>query len=725
MALPLSSARGAPQVYTPPDRPRVFPAQRDFTIPLGTAQLFLPYIETPEHLPLDDYRLVVDLPAALELAAIDSKAGVQGQVAKQEERDGRRIVEIGVNNPFWGGMELSTRWGDKDSTLLAYLPALRVGGTCGWRRFSATVRSPARAASCRLLLIKWQARGLVGAAYFDDVVMRQAGSDKNLLEIGTFEEAYWREHPKSNVVEVERAGGRTHAARIAGTPETVNRQHALWVGEALSVKPDTDYVFEAWVKCEAVRCKGQAQSRAALLLRLDDPAFRGGEIRFGFRAHRGQVVEAAQVVPVRALPRLLGKMARHSHIAPCYYSDNVGREASAAIAENMRLSGINALYGRADNRVAQALRQAGGKLIWSFPYNGWQGSPAPELLKGHPDRQALHFKGSRQRARVCPTYALEEGSEFGRKLEAWVRRAAAGAAYDEVDIDYEVPVVDPPTFCFCPRCLAAFRAWAKLPQHDRLDAKIVVAKYRKAWTRFRCEQNAELIGRLALWIRSANPKLHVSAYSGYQCLRTREHYGVDWSLLAPHIDMGVAGYNGDRKALGDTVSALRGTPFMGGEMYYLSFTAATRGPIRRAGWKMRLLRCYVNGGCNGVLIWYLPVLDGQGYFETSQAAAVIADFEEFFKDGERADSRVRLGKDWPGDRYAAFAKRDKLLLLLFNPDREPQDAGPVRVEGWETVDGQRYDDVRGQLEPAITLRDPITLRPSDAQVWLLSERKRP
>jgi len=711
---------GAPRTYLPPKRPIVFPAQYDFTIPVGSAQLFLPYLETPSDVPLDDYRLTVDLPAALRLVAIDSVAGVPGRIVQQSEHNGRRIVEIAIGNPFGVGMELSICWQDSTPATLVYMPALQVGNTRGWRKLTTVLRSPTRAASCKPLLIKWQKRGLFGTAYFDDIAVREAGTDKNLLRAGTFEEPYWRERRDRHVVRVERNETLTYAARISGTRANSKRQDALWVGERIPVKPDTDYVFEAWVKGEGI-ASTKTRSRAALLLRLDDETFRGGNIRFGFRSHGGQIVEVPQTVPVRVLPRLLGKRPRESLIMPCYYGDVVSPETSAAIAENVLKSGINALFGSANNRVAEAVVRNGVRLTWAFPYRRWQIFPAPDWVETHPERLAVRFDGRTSKAFVCPTYALQPGSEFAPELEAWVKQAVADTPYDGVDIDYEVPVVDPPTFCFCRRCLDAFRREAKLPPGAELNAKSVLAQYRKEWTEFRCHQNAELVRRIANWIRGVDPKMHVSVYSGYQRLRTREHYGIDWSLLGPHIDMGIAGYNGSQELLAATIVALAPTPFMGGEKYYRSFRTAASGPLRRQGWKMRLLRCYVNGGCNGVLIWHLPVIDGQGYFETSQAAAVMADFENFFRRGERADGRIQFVKPWPEENYAAFEYEGKLLVLLFNSQNEASEVGPLSVKGWRAFRAQRYDDTRGRLAPPQTLEKAVSVAPWDCQVWLLSE----
>ena len=48
-----------------------------------------------------------------------------------------------------------------------------------------------------------------------------------------------------------------------------------------------------------------------------------------------------------------------------------------------------------------------------------------------------------------------------------------------------------------------------------------------------------------------------------------------------------------------------------------------------------------------------------------------------------------------------------------------RDTGRITVEGWPSVRAQRYDDVRGELEPIGSLPGSATVRARDAQVWLL------
>jgi len=98
-------------------------------------------------------------------------------------------------------------------------------------------------------------------------------------------------------------------------------------------------------------------------------------------------------------------------------------------------------------------------------------------------------------------------------------------------------------------------------------------EYRQQWTDFRCAQNAQLAAHIRRGVKTGCPGITFSMYSGTQSVETREHYGMDWSLFAPVLDEAVAGYNGDRRAIQDTIAALGKVPFMGGEMYYISWAA--------------------------------------------------------------------------------------------------------------------------------------------------------
>ncbi|MBU1857256.1 MAG: carbohydrate-binding family 9-like protein, partial [Verrucomicrobia bacterium] len=724
-------------IYVAKEAPRNWPGMPDFTLPEGTAQVFYPLLEIPAGVPLNDYRIRLDMPAALRVVAVDEVAGVAGQVLKDTVAGERRSVEIGVENPFQGGMELSICWNDATGGLVGYVPAIDVAGTLDWRLVKGTLTAPRNARFARLLLIKWQNRGTLGTAWFDNLTVRKKSAKgnlftawfrkkdakENLFAMGTFEEPWWQEKAHFapwKVIEVERDGQKTRACKLVGTEQNEKGQDALWVGDPVPVEAGTEYEFEMLAKCENVTST-KAFPRLALLVKQEGAALKPGPLRFGFVAADGYAAELPAEVALVPLPALLKKQPKESRIIPCYYSDIFNAATSEALIQNVWDAGIGAIYGN-HTRVSDALRSKGFEVIWSFAYNNWQIFPAPDWKDTHPDRLAVNFQGKPDMGRICPTYALQDGNEFLPLLQAWVRKTVKGCGYDSIDCDYEVPVVLPPNFCFCARCLEDFRKREKIPTDVKLTPALVVEKYRDAWVAFRCRQNAEMIGFLARFIRETEPKIGVSTYSGYQTKYTREQYGIDWALLRDKIDEGIAGYGGGRKDVVATAQALAPKPFIGGEMYYLGNRTSEAGPIRREGWKMRLVRAYVNSGCNGVLIWWLPPMDGSAYYQTSQAAAIIADLENFFRKGQRADEKIAFAAEVRADDYAAFEKDGQILLVLFNPNSATRDIDGVTVKGWSTTTAKRYDDRAGRLDKADTDLRKVSVEARDLAVLLLRQK---
>jgi hypothetical protein len=243
--------------------------------------------------------------------------------------------------------------------------------------------------------------------------------------------------------------------------------------------------------------------------------------------------------------------------------------------------------------------------------------------------------------------------------------------------DIEQPVCsEKEGFCVCPRCLAAFRKQQGLAGDVKLDAESIVAKHKDAWVLFRCRQNAELVGHVRAALKRCARPIEFAVYSGYQRQFTRERYGVDWALLAPHLDLAIAGYGGSRDELLETRKALGRVPFMSGRMCYLAEApiatpadwmkydlAKVPNPV---AWRNGLLQQFVDGGCQGVLIWWLPTMDGGAFYYTSEAAEIIAAYENLFCSGRRCDDNIRVSGLTSAD-WAAFEHEGRRLLLLMNP----------------------------------------------------------
>ncbi len=675
--------------------PQFFPKLDIFYVSRGSTQLMRLYLHAPTEIPPDDYAMVVEAPKALRYVAAEPVSGGTPVVSRggTVQADGAELRRwaVGYDPIPAQGMEISLRWGDATGSTLAYIPSIQSGGTFDWRHLSLTVTAPIGAESVHPLIIKWQSRGIVGTFWIDNVVFRTEGSDENLLKMGTFDEPEWG---SSSRLAPEGPGG-SICCKIVSTPESKDKQQALWVDkeEVIPVKAGQRYVIECDARCENVGSPG-GKPLTGLLLRAPEDMPEGEyPVYTYFTALDGLITELPHRSRTTVLPPLKNKRPVHARITPCYYgsrliSDEVGR----AYAESCWASGITWTYGRVENNVVPHLLARGHRVILSIGWAPWNPMGASrDMIEERGDLQAVNFEGKRIRHKFCPTWLLSDDAEAAdalTEIETWLLATVNSQPYYGADWDLEEPVVDPPTYCTCERCRTAFRAYAQLPADTEITPELLLADHRDAWVDFRCAQNAEMAGRLRDMLRKADRPIEFSLYSGFESERTKEHYGVDWAKMAPNLDHAIAGYGGNRQLIRDTVEACGDVPFMGGEMWYLSYNDDARPAPRMEIWRNRLLRQYVDSSCHGVLIWQLASMDGGAFYATSEATEIIADYEDWFVDGQRCDDRAEVD-GLEASNWAAFEKGGQTLVLLMSFDPEPLSV-TVSVAG---------DRVRRTIEP--------------------------
>lgn len=656
-------------VYVDEPYPPLFPKSSVFAIPRRSRQLMRLYRTCPPEVPLDDYTMVVYVPRGVDFRAFepfdhatDATVKPGGTVRTDDGQLQRHLVVFKKLSGL--GMELSMRWGDSGGNSLAYQPVIQAGGTTDWRPMTATITAPPDAQSAHPLVIKWQNRGYAGTFWVDNIVFREKDSDRNLLTMGTFDEPGWkRKFP------AEGPDG-SKCLKIVGLPEKSDRQQACWVDQdgIVEVVPGREYIVELDVKCERM---GSTSSRPLVGLLFEaSRSVRPGDhpLYSGFQALDGALMSLPAESTLRVLPQLRNVRPRHARIAPCYYGSRFTHPLVAeAYADNCFRSGITWTYGKTTNDVVPHLLPKGHNVFLSVSWHAWRvPASARKLLEDHEDWRALNFKGKREAHTVCPTLMLSEMGEGLRDaLEVDLLTVINSQPYRGANWDLEQPVIDPPTFCVCPRCLQAFRRFAGLDASVKLTPEIILASYPTPWTDFRCQQNADMAGVLKSIFLKADRPVEFSMYSGYQGKRTREHYGVDWARLAPHLDFAIAGYGGGRGSIEGTLAALGDVPFMGGEMWYLSDRDDRRPTPRPETWRNRILRQYAASGCNGCLIWWLPPMDGAAFLATSEAAAIIAEHEDIFVHELRCDDEVKVD-GLPSENWFAFKKDARLVVLLMN-----------------------------------------------------------
>ena len=472
---------------------------------------------------------------------------------------------------------------------------------------------------------------------------------------------------------------------------------------------------------------------ASLLFRADQDAPEGrGRLLTYTLSSEGKPREIRPTELV-ILPPLKNVRPKRVRITPCYYTTMFVPKVAEAYAENAWQSGVTWIYGQTHNDVVSILQPRGLRVCCSKsgePYQAY-GKVAEDFLKAHPELHAVGYDGKPQNNLFCPSWLLSpDGGKMRRALEDQLVGTVDADSCSAVNWDIEQPVCsDKEGFCLCPRCLAAFRKQQGLSDDVKLDAESIVAKHKDAWVLFRCRQNAELVGHVRAALKRCARPIEFSAYSGYQHQNTQEHYGVDWAMLAPHLDLAIAGYGGSRDALQETRKALGRVPFISGLMCYLAEApiatpadwmkhdlAKVPNPL---AWRNGLLQQFVDGGCKGVLIWWLPTMDGGAFYYTSEAAEIIAAYEDLFCSGGRCDDKIRVIGLNPQD-WAAFEQDGRRLLLLMNPTAK---AAAVHVAQPEIPDQWR---VRLHGEPKPIPLDPkafdLAIEPWGTRVVVFSKR---
>ena len=723
-----------------PPEPTFFPNATKVYFPRGTAQLLKPYL--PEVAGAStNYELRLEAPRWLHLVVVEPSLGDaprQVRTERAEARDGvdydRHVLQYDLYPSQ--GFELSICWADAAGKTLFYQPAIARGGTHDWLHVTSTVTSPPNAAYARPLIIKQAKRGIRGTFWVDNVVLRRHDRQENVLSTGTFDEPQW----KSSLLKPESKDG-SRCAKFVCPPEMAERQQALWLHpdrEAVAVEPGTQYVVELDLKAKGLGSEG-AQHIAAILFRAGEDAPQGSHRLYTSAAIPGQPATKPRETELIVLPSLKDVRPRQARIAPCFYATTyTAPQVNEALADNVWRSGITWTYGSRKNEVVRILEPRGHRVWLAKPGHPFEAHGAARAsLQQRPELRAVGYDGKPLDGLFCPTWLLStEGAQLRQLLEEELIEIVRSDGYQAVNWDIEQPVCAASDdkkaikgFCLCSRCIAAFRASQRLGADVALDAQALAANYNDAWIHFRCQQNADLVGHMRAALKKHDPQIEFSVYSGYQCPETQARYGVDWALLAPHLDLGIAGYGGSRSRIQATRDALGDVPFIGGHNYYLSAVPVPvsaewmRGSLRATpnplAWRNRLLQQYVDGGCRGVLIWYLPTMDGGAFYATSEAAEIIAAYEELFGQGRRCDERFRVSVAKP-EYWAAFERDRRRLLLLMNPTSKEiacEVQQPDLPGAWTaSLHGQA---MAAELNPS---RFALTLEPWGTRVVLFQQR---
>ena len=592
------------------------------------------------------------------------------------------LSSAGRNVDSFGG-ELQWCEGADGAAGMFYHRLLRFGGSSDWRRVEVHVTAPAEARSVRVWFLKWPRQGLSGLIELDDLSLKKVGSKKELIDHGDMEAAFegtWALGAARR--RTDRDGN--HTIEMNAKPEAWQRQIAVRKERPVPIEGGCEYVYSCRARWRDVVQTPSAKGVYPLVVQPDEDAPAGPTaISYGWSCSSGAVTTLDYTQTCVIGPAIRGKQPEEIVLMnwPSWgYGSPLGRLATTeqlqAMSDQWLRCGMNVttavpMKPYFSLSLADRFRMM-ASIRW---HNSGHQEPGAVLsfLQKHPEAQAVHYSGKATPTRACPTHLFEpEGKQLLELALLQVRREAGRYKANIYNTDYEVGVSDPPSICFDKRCIAGFRKFAGISADVELTPKTLIARHVDEWTDFQVRKNVEILKHIRDTVKSVRPAAKYMVYSGYHSDYTKRHYGVDWALMRPAMDIGSAGYGRKLQWVQDTVDALHPVPLVGGVIEYFR---GTHPHTLRTRVMRRVLDCR-----GGVMSWYGPEVDARWQRAFADASLVAAEFGLLIRRGTRDDSLARVSGGFSQPDVCVYDDATRRLVVVFN-EKDKAREGAVQLMG--------------------------------------------
>jgi hypothetical protein len=459
-----------------------------------------------------------------------------------------------------------------------------------------------------------------------------------------------------------------------------------------------------------------------------------------FRYHRranGNFTELEQRIPVRVLPPVNGRQPKkfmisayvgmplgYSTLSPEHLRALVWQAAAAGWTHcSVSVSSPGSdTWGKEwftyQKAYLEMCRQHGIQaILWpwhSFPITGSLLEPSePKLLldwvEATPGAKARYFKDTPTWSRAdanmfCPSYVSGEGAEQFRQIVAdvWSGMIKQMGGTDIIWTDDERTIFTANgagSYCFCDRCKTEFRAFAKLSTDADVTDASLFTTHNHQWRLFWAH----------LWFGRVHGELRKVANSLGKRYMVYTWNGSDdlWRELKGNLDIAFPGMPGSnvmtgnqQKAVDDSMAFYRrevGVPIVQGQTFALLGAGhqknawALQQVISRDGfvdaksWKSQLLRLAAT--LQGGVDLGESTIDYRAgsYYWIGEATRIIAEFEDLFVEGVRADN-LAVSSQISYPNLLVLKKEDERLVLLFN---EGDTDLEVKLENVDLAENQR------------------------------------
>ncbi len=324
-------------------------------------------------------------------------------------------------------------------------------------------------------------------------------------------------------------------------------------------------------------------------------------------------------------------------------------------------------------------------LPWEFP-------SAKQYLEKHPEYRDRNANGKEINS-ICFAHLLEDKSMYLKEMKEIITRWVSAFPH-HVNWDYEFGVTQSASPGFSERNIKLFQQRSGIETGRILEIKEILNKYRSEWVDFRCKQNAEFAVLYRQYVKDANPNTLYSMYSGYPPA-SAETYGVDWKYMSKHVDLAMCGYGRGNPGL--VYDEIGGRYWNAGELVW-------GGWYNLDNFQNIIFQRLTDAG--SFMVYLDWIIDGRFLYGVSRAAAVAADFEEFFMNIKREDKLVTGTDGKPMSDAAVMTYNGERLIFIFNTSPAVRELTLVNVSlpmgmlavDWETGNIMNgHDQIRASV----------------------------
>jgi hypothetical protein len=359
----------------------------------------------------------------------------------------------------------------------------------------------------------------------------------------------------------------------------------------------------------------------------------------------------------------------------------------------------------------------------------WTGTGL-RFLYEHPEYQARWYTGNKERLLAatagmsprihdpdippekqpfmwCQQYVAEGGKHYLDRWRAQLKREYADVIPGPKVLVWDWEYATMKNSCFCRRCIAAFKKYARLRASAEITPEIMAADHTLKWIDFRMQQSADHIRSFRKMANKLGIELCVYTSGGDL---DEPRGGLKWEIIGDAPNWAWLGWPGNTGKGGIHLRNTERTfdnltEYVGpnvrlvGQVMYLTYWPSGGSDPRQRKIDLVKAACYTRSAMS---VWsrtgYGGLTDQAGTsYWTAQAMDFIARYEDFLLDGTRSRVSVQVEGIDAETNLTAFDHKGERLVLLFNETRKPLEVA-VTVRNVPAGKRPHFNDSRTPLK---------------------------